>query len=97
MSAVKQMSQCDSIENIVILSSLKHLILFYFSTFSLNKGYQNGIKWELRLCVCGVGTIAASVILCVALYCVASVRIRNVLLEIASPALRQLDRNKTEY
>ena len=46
---------------------------------------------------CGVGTIAASVILCVALYCVASVRIRNVLLEIASPALRQLDRNKTEY
>ena len=45
----------------------------------------------------GIGTIAASVILCVALYCVASVGIRNVVLEIASPALRQLDRNKTEY
>ena len=35
----------------------------------------------------GIGTIAASVILCVALYCVASVGIRNVVLEIAGPAL----------
>ena len=30
-------------------------------------------------------------------YCVASVGIRNVVLEIAGPALWQLDRNKTEY
>ena len=62
-------------------------MLFYFSTFSLN-GYLNvKVIIGTRIMRDGIGTITASVILCVALYCVASVGIRNVVLEIAGPAL----------